>query len=263
MLINTRGLFVAKSQVGCLTHNAPKANKQKPPANFRLALNDKPYRSSISFPVASLQSSRTFTSAFSSFWEGCGSFFSNIFCSQDTTQKEKKLGQIARQFKYVWFYDEKQNPLTSFLGNFYPCKVRVWNMNFACSEAAFQAGKFYPDRALMASFSNLNGDQAFQRSKQLTATWTPAHQSTWRARNLPVMEEIVRAKFQQNPHLARLLLATGDAHLIERTSRDSFWGDGDGSGLNKLGEILMGIRRELGGSGFRPRPSYYRPSQCV
>ena len=39
---------------------------------------------------------------------------------------------------------------------------------------------------------------------------------------------------------------TGDAKLVERTANDSYWGDGgDGSGTNRLGQILMLVREEL------------------
>ena len=43
-----------------------------------------------------------------------------------------------------------------------------------------------------------------------------------------------------------LLLSTGDALIIEHSRRDRYWGDGgDGSGANKLGQILMRVRGEL------------------
>jgi ribA/ribD-fused uncharacterized protein len=61
-----------------------------------------------------------------------------------------------------------------------------------------------------------------------------------------VMRRALRAKFEQNPELREPLLATGEAHLIEHTATDSYWGDGgDGSGLNRLGELLMELRAQL------------------
>ncbi|MFC2585604.1 MAG: NADAR domain-containing protein, partial [Corynebacterium matruchotii] len=42
------------------------------------------------------------------------------------------------------------------------------------------------------------------------------------------------------------LLSTGDAYLIEHTKNDSYWADGgDGSGKNRLGEVLMAVRDSL------------------
>ena len=53
-------------------------------------------------------------------------------------------------------------------------------------------------------------------------------------------------KFNQNPEIAKGLLATGDAILIEHTRNDAYWADeGDGSGKNKLGLLLMKVREEL------------------
>jgi ribA/ribD-fused uncharacterized protein len=60
-----------------------------------------------------------------------------------------------------------------------------------------------------------------------------------------VMFRAVTTKFTQHPHLGEML-ATGDALLVERTENDSYWGDGgDGSGKNRLGQILMQVRDEL------------------
>lgn len=39
----------------------------------------------------------------------------------------------------------------------------------------------------------------------------------WEAVKVKIMEELVRAKFTQNPDLADKLLATGDAHLESKT----------------------------------------------
>ena len=46
--------------------------------------------------------------------------------------------------------------------------------------------------------------------------------------------------------LRAILLGTGDVRIVEHTTNDSYWGDGgDGSGRNRLGEILMQVREEL------------------
>lgn len=61
-----------------------------------------------------------------------------------------------------------------------------------------------------------------------------------------VMLHALRCKFSQHPDLHELLKSTRDAILIEHTSRDSYWGDGgDGTGENKLGQLLMEIRTYL------------------
>ena len=54
------------------------------------------------------------------------------------------------------------------------------------------------------------------------------------------------AKFTQHEELGELLLATGDAKIIEHTANDDYWGDGgDGKGKSILGQILMEVRTKL------------------
>jgi predicted NAD-dependent protein-ADP-ribosyltransferase YbiA (DUF1768 family) len=49
-------------------------------------------------------------------------------------------------------------------------------------------------------------------------------------------------KFTQLRDIRARLLGTGDEELVEH-SKDPYWGDAkDGSGLNKLGRMLMVIR---------------------
>ena len=70
----------------------------------------------------------------------------------------------------------------------------------------------------------------------------------WENVKLPIMEDIVRAKFTQNEDLKELLLATGDLVLEEgNTWHDTFWGVDAKTreGTNHLGRILMRVRQEL------------------
>jgi ribA/ribD-fused uncharacterized protein len=57
------------------------------------------------------------------------------------------------------------------------------------------------------------------------------------------MKDGVKLKFTQNPKLLELLLSTKNRTIVEHTVNDSYWGDGgDGSGQNRLGNILMELR---------------------
>ena len=70
--------------------------------------------------------------------------------------------------------------------------------------------------------------------------------SDWEEVKDEVMHQALRMKFRQNPDIAKELLATGDAIIIEHTQNDAYWADGgDGSGKNKLGLLLMQVRQEL------------------
>lgn len=70
--------------------------------------------------------------------------------------------------------------------------------------------------------------------------------SDWRDMKLYVMRRADGAKFNQNPELAAMLLATGTAVLIEDSPFEPFWGLGpNGDGLNWAGRILMDVRECL------------------
>jgi hypothetical protein len=68
----------------------------------------------------------------------------------------------------------------------------------------------------------------------------------WEKLKIPLMLDLVRKKFSDHPHLAELLLATGDAELVEGNDwGDVFWGVCRKRGRNELGKILMQVREEL------------------
>jgi ribA/ribD-fused uncharacterized protein len=61
------------------------------------------------------------------------------------------------------------------------------------------------------------------------------------------MRAVLLAKFCQNAELANRLRTTGEAHLIEESTTDAFWGVGrKGIGKNMLGVLLMETRSTLG-----------------
>ena len=60
------------------------------------------------------------------------------------------------------------------------------------------------------------------------------------------MEEILRAKVQQNPYVYRKLMATCDYEIVEDSPKDSYWGWGsDRKGHNLLGKLWMKIRDDI------------------
>jgi N-glycosidase YbiA len=128
------------------------------------------------------------------------------------------------------------------LSNFAPYPIEVAGKLWPTSEHYFQAQKFDEiehQEAIRAVKSPMIAARIGRdRNKKLRPDWESI--------KLSVMESAVRAKCTQHRELRAILLATGDAKLIEHTERDSYWGDGgDGSGQNMLGKILMRIRAEL------------------
>ena len=68
----------------------------------------------------------------------------------------------------------------------------------------------------------------------------------WKSVKKDVMYKALLAKFTQHNDLRKLLLGTGERKLIDHNPYDSYWGDGgDGTGKNRLGELLMRLRCEL------------------
>ena len=70
--------------------------------------------------------------------------------------------------------------------------------------------------------------------------------NNWGELKEEVMLKALREKFHQHPELVRLLLSTGSNRLVESTSNDTYWGESvEGIGQNRLGELLMMVRKEL------------------
>lgn len=68
----------------------------------------------------------------------------------------------------------------------------------------------------------------------------------WDEIKFKVMKQALKMKFDQNPILRRRLLETGNATLVEGSFWDSYWGTGrDGNGKNKMGKLLMKLRKKL------------------
>ncbi len=118
-------------------------------------------------------------------------------------------------------------------------KGRTWRT----SEHYFQAQKFvgteHEEAIRQQPSPMIAARMGRSRKRPLRADWEQVKDD--------IMREAVLAKFSQHETLRELLLATGDAEIVEHTKNDRYWGDGgDGSGQNMLGKILMEVRGMLG-----------------
>ncbi len=60
------------------------------------------------------------------------------------------------------------------------------------------------------------------------------------------MRQGVLQKFKTHTDIYEILLSTGDELIVENAPKDYYWGCGaDGSGKNKLGLILIEVRKIL------------------
>lgn len=129
----------------------------------------------------------------------------------------------------------------AFLSNFSNYPARFEGADYPTAENAFQAAKTL-NPVVRERFTEITPSEAKRLGRSV-----PLRQD-WNRIRISVMTGIVRDKFTRNPELKRLLLATGDAVLIEgNTWGDRFWGvdERTGKGENHLGLILMDIRDEL------------------
>ena len=122
----------------------------------------------------------------------------------------------------------------------YPIKLK--GKTWPTSEHYFQAQKFLgsPQEIKIRKVSTPMKAAELGRTRKIKIS------KNWDKIRDNVMYDAVKAKFEQHPTLKALLLSTNDALLIEHTENDSYWGDGgDGKGSNKLGKILMQVRKEF------------------
>jgi N-glycosidase YbiA len=127
--------------------------------------------------------------------------------------------------------------------NFAPYPIELDGLRWPTVEHYFQAQKFagtpHVEAIRRAPSPTIAARMGRARARPLRSDWDLVKDE--------IMLRAVRAKFAQYADLAALLLSTGDALIVERSRRDSYWGAGaDGSGANKLGQILMTVRAELG-----------------
>ncbi|MEW6729957.1 MAG: NADAR family protein [Acidobacteriota bacterium] len=126
--------------------------------------------------------------------------------------------------------------------NFAPYPITLKGKTWPTSEHYFQAQKFAgskdEEEIRREKSPMIAARKGRDRKRPLRPDWMAVKDS--------IMREAVLAKFTQHTELREILLSTGDAILIEHTTNDKYWADGgDGSGLNRLGEILMSVREEL------------------
>lgn len=126
--------------------------------------------------------------------------------------------------------------------NFAPFPIEVKGKRWPTSEHYFQAQKFAgterAEEIRKAKSPMVAARMGRSRKHRLRKDWESVKDN--------VMREGVLARFTQHADLRELLLSTGAAILVEHPENDSYWGDGgDGSGRNRLGQILMEVRETL------------------
>ena|ERR1022692_736691 len=142
--------------------------------------------------------------------------------------------------KQILFYrqNDSYGEFSNFSAHPFKLKGKVW----PTSEHYFQAQKFFgtehEEAVRLAQSPSIAARLGRSRTLPLRADWEAVKDE--------IMREALQAKFEQHPKVKSLLLATGEAELIEHTRNDAYWADGgDGTGKNRLGKLLMELRAQL------------------
>lgn len=134
------------------------------------------------------------------------------------------------------------------LTNHYPAPFEVDGTVWPTVEHYYQANKAgvaawrdYVRAAATAGEAKRRGRQ----TPDFDAGW-------WNSVRDSVMWRALCAKFTQHADLRALLLGTGDAVLVENSPTDSYWGQYNGVGENRLGRMLMELRARLAAQPEQP-----------
>ena len=141
----------------------------------------------------------------------------------------------------IYFYVEREKPYGCF-SNFSPHGFLLDELYWATSEHYFQAQKFvgtpHLEKVRQTKTPKDAANMGLDRSLPLRPDWNQVKDD--------VMRKAVLQKFKTHADIREILLATGDEVLVENSPIDYYWGCGkDGSGQNKLGQILMEVRGML------------------
>ncbi|MFD3501233.1 NADAR family protein [Streptomyces sp. NPDC058678] len=131
------------------------------------------------------------------------------------------------------------DPDTRALRNNYPAPVDVDGVTYPSVAHAYWALST-PDADARASIAA--ADQAYAAQKLAAAA---PRREGWEQARTAVMTRLLRAKFAQHPHLARVLMDTDDATIVYDDGDSAYWGDNGGRGRNWTGRLLELVRSEL------------------
>jgi ribA/ribD-fused uncharacterized protein len=118
---------------------------------------------------------------------------------------------------------------------------------FQTSEHAYQFAKFtkLKPEGVDRIRTRVRESTSAHAAKQIAGAHRDFERDDWKEVKLRVMEEILRAKFEQHEYVQRVLSQTRGMKIIEDSPVDDFWGRGPNhDGQNHLGRLWMKIRLE-------------------
>ena len=141
----------------------------------------------------------------------------------------------------IQFYSTREQPYGCF-SNFSPHGFELDGRWWLTSEHYFQAQKFagteHEEAVRRAASPMVAARMGRSRSRPLRRDWDRVKDD--------VLRRAVLRKFETHAGLRAILLGTGDEAIVENAPHDYYWGCGaDGTGRNRLGQILMEVRDAL------------------
>ena len=143
----------------------------------------------------------------------------------------------------IYFYSTREEPYGCF-SNFSRHGFKLDGDWWITSEHYFQAQKFVETDRLW--FEKIRDVTTPKDAANMGRSRQHPLRNDWESVKDEIMYQAVLYKFQNHPDIQEILLATSDELIVENARSDYYWGCGaDGSGKNKLGEILMKVRNIL------------------
>lgn len=130
------------------------------------------------------------------------------------------------------------------LSNFYPKGFKENGVYWPTVEHYFQAMKFAGKEGA-AHRERIRRAHSPDQAKALGHSRKHKLRRDWEGVKDGIMMHALRCKFA-DPELRAVLLGTGSRRIEENSPCDRYWGVGrDGRGKNRLGLLLMQLRKEL------------------
>ena len=140
----------------------------------------------------------------------------------------------------VYFYSPREIPHGCF-SNFSPHGFKLDGDWWRTSEHYFQAQKFVNTDLDWAQ--KIQTVKAPKEAARMGRNRQHPLRTDWEEIKDEIMYQAVLCKFQNHQDIQQILLETKEAPIVENSPIDYYWGCGkDGTGKNKLGEILMQVR---------------------
>ena len=133
------------------------------------------------------------------------------------------------------------------LSNFAPFPLIINGVKVRTSEALYQACRFSNTPEIQETIIAATSPMT---AKLVSRKYINESRPDWHDIKIDVMTWCLQVKLIQHwQDFGKLLISTGDKPIVERSSKDDFWGaklDGDQlTGANVLGCLLTGLRDQL------------------